>query len=255
MFSTITDNHAPTGYGGGISGQATVAGSIIAANTAETNPDLSGTFEFQSSLIGVEPSTNYTNGGGNLLGTAATPIDPLLGPLADNGGPSFTHALLPGSPAIDAGDAGAVAGVGNTPLFDQRGSEFSRVAGGRIDIGAFEVQNATLVADGNGDGWVDGLDYLLWAANYGTSPGPDGDVSDGDYNDDGAVDGLDYLLWASNYGNHATVAASQPASVQQKLAAVDIALESAYSDGASIQDWQISQAFDAVLKHKDKKSK
>ena len=63
----------------------------------------------------------------------------MLGPLADNGGPTFTHALLPGSPAIDAGDPAAVAGVGNVPLYDQRGFAFSRVAGGRIDIGAFEA--------------------------------------------------------------------------------------------------------------------
>ena len=59
-----------------------------------------------------------------------------------------------------------------------------------------------LPGDGNGDGWVDGSDYLLWAGNYGTHPGPDGDLSDGDYNDDGWVDGLDYLLWAGNYGSH-----------------------------------------------------
>lgn len=60
-------------------------------------------------------------------------IDPLLGPLQDNGGPTFTHALLPGSPAIDAGlDSGA-------PLTtDQRGQP--RIAGAHVDIGAFEVQ-------------------------------------------------------------------------------------------------------------------
>jgi hypothetical protein len=64
-----------------------------------------------------------------------------------------------------------------------------------------------LDGDGNGDGWVDGLDYLLWAGNFGTHPGPDGDVSDGDYNDDGWVDGLDYLLWAGNFGSHQAGAA------------------------------------------------
>ena len=65
-------------------------------------------------------------------------IDPLLGPLADNGGPTFTHALLPGSPAIDAGDPLAVAGSDGVPQFDQRGVPYSRVVGGRIDMGAFE---------------------------------------------------------------------------------------------------------------------
>ena len=61
-------------------------------------------------------------------------VDPRLAALQDNGGPTFTMALLPGSPAIDAGD--------NTdaPEFDQRGSGFPRIVGGTIDIGAFEVQ-------------------------------------------------------------------------------------------------------------------
>ena len=54
--------------------------------------------------------------------------------------------------------------------------------------------------DANGDGHVDGQDYLAWAANFGAHPGPDADVSDGDYNDDGWVDGLDYIIWASNFG-------------------------------------------------------
>ena len=62
----------------------------------------------------------------------------MLGPLQDNGGPTFTHALLTGSPAIDAGD--------NTdaPLFDQRGPGFPRIVNGIIDIGAFEVQAVAL---------------------------------------------------------------------------------------------------------------
>jgi len=59
---------------------------------------------------------------------------PLLGPLQDNGGPTFTHALLSGSPATDAGDPAFV----GPPDFDQRGIGFPRVQNGRIDIGAFE---------------------------------------------------------------------------------------------------------------------
>jgi hypothetical protein len=60
--------------------------------------------------------------------------DPLLGPLQDNGGPTFTHALLEGSPAIDAGNNAA--GLD----FDQRGDGYPRVSGTGADIGAFEVQ-------------------------------------------------------------------------------------------------------------------
>ena len=57
--------------------------------------------------------------------------DPKLGPLANNGGPTLTIALLPGSPAIDAGDDSSA------PPTDQRG--FPRPAGPAADIGAFEM--------------------------------------------------------------------------------------------------------------------
>ena len=60
----------------------------------------------------------------------------MLGPLQDNGGPTFTLDLLPGSPAIDAGDPKFTP----PPLYDQRGTPFVRVFNGRIDIGSFEVQ-------------------------------------------------------------------------------------------------------------------
>src|SRR5206468_11718407 len=65
--------------------------------------------------------------------------DPMLGPLQDNGGPTFTNALLPDSPAINAGDPSFTP----PPFFDQRGPGFDRVASGRIDIGSFEVQGPT----------------------------------------------------------------------------------------------------------------
>jgi len=59
--------------------------------------------------------------------------------LQDNGGPTFTHALLPGSPAIDAGDPN----FAPPPFYDQRGPDFLRVRNGRIDSGSFEVQQGT----------------------------------------------------------------------------------------------------------------
>ena len=74
----------------------------------------------------------YLNGPGDQLN-----IDPLLGPLQDNGGSTFTHALLPGSPAIDAADPNFTP----PPFFDQRGPGFDRVMNGRIDVGSLEVQN------------------------------------------------------------------------------------------------------------------
>ena len=71
---------------------------------------------------------------GNISGT----INPMLGPLQNNGGPTDTHALLAGSPAINAGPNP----VPDFPTneFDQRGDGFARVVGGVVDIGAFEVQ-------------------------------------------------------------------------------------------------------------------
>ena len=88
----------------------------------------------------IENASGVTITGANNL----TGVDPLLGPLVDNGGPTYTHALLTGSPAIDAGDPTAVAGVGDVPEFDQRGMPFGRVQDGigdmtaRIDMGAYE---------------------------------------------------------------------------------------------------------------------
>jgi len=61
-------------------------------------------------------------------------LDPKIGPLQDNGGPTWTHALLPGSPAIDAGDSTLY----QVPTDDQRG--VPRPQGVAVDIGAFEYQ-------------------------------------------------------------------------------------------------------------------
>ena len=76
--------------------------------------------------------------GGALLNQPGDQINtaPSLGPLQDNGGPTLTHALLPGSPAIDAGDPNFTP----PPDHDQRGTGFPRVFNNRVDIGAFEVQ-------------------------------------------------------------------------------------------------------------------
>jgi len=80
------------------------------------------------------------DGGGVLTGPGdQINTDPMVGPLQDNGGPTFTHALLPGSLAIDAGDPSFTP----PPIFDQRGPGFDRVRNDRIDSGSFEVQTGT----------------------------------------------------------------------------------------------------------------
>jgi hypothetical protein len=82
-------------------------------------------------VLNTNGGTGGFNGPGDQLNT-----DPILGPLQNNGGPTFTHALLKGSPAINAGDPN----FSPPPFFDQRGPGFDRVVNGRIDIGSFEVQ-------------------------------------------------------------------------------------------------------------------
>jgi hypothetical protein len=126
LSSTIANNHATTGTGGGIwngdnsilAGQLPIAsplsisGSIVAGNTAGGgSPDLragTGALSVNSSLIGDNAGTalvesHVFDANGNLIGSAAGAgiISPRLAPLADNGGPTRTHTLLPDSPAID----------------------------------------------------------------------------------------------------------------------------------------------------------
>jgi hypothetical protein len=82
----------------------------------------------------------------------------LLGPLQDNGGPTLTHALLAGSPAIDAGDPNYT----GPPFTDQRG--FARVYNGRIDIGAFEFQPVPSTLTNTGSSGPGSLSQTLVAA-------------------------------------------------------------------------------------------
>jgi hypothetical protein len=103
---------------------------------APADPDVSGSITTsQNSLFSstVPAQMIAANGdlGGNQFG-----VNPRLGPLADNGGPTQTMALLPGSPALDAGtDTSPLGGI---PTTDQRG--LPRLQGAATDIGAFEVQ-------------------------------------------------------------------------------------------------------------------
>jgi hypothetical protein len=91
----------------------------------------SGTVTSNGYNVSSDDGGGYLNGTGDQINT-----NPMLGPLQDNGGPTFTHALLPESPAINAGDPNFV----GPPDYDQRGPGFDRVVNGRIDIGSFEVQ-------------------------------------------------------------------------------------------------------------------
>jgi CSLREA domain-containing protein len=162
--STITGNSSSTSSGNGIAvpsfSQASVVRNTIVAGNATTGTilDIGGVCTSQGhNLIGKSDGTNgFTNGvNADQVGTVASPIDPGLASLANNGGATMTHALLTGSAALDAGDNcvtdAAHCGDAHTPqlLTDQRGTSFTRLADGPdadttaiVDIGAYETQPA-----------------------------------------------------------------------------------------------------------------
>lgn len=121
----VVDKH-PSG------GPSTFQSTIVAGNTAAA-PAAADLTVALGSITGANNLILAAAGVTLPSGTLST--DPQLGPLQDNGGRTFTHALQPGSPAIDAGN-----NASGLP-FDQRGSGYRRVVGAAADIGAFEVQS------------------------------------------------------------------------------------------------------------------
>lgn len=133
-FSTFTLNKAHF-FGGGVHfnhpGDFFIIGNTIAFDNiivggADNGPDIAGTITSRGYNIVGDPSFFSFGGQTDMVGK-----DPLIGALSDNGGPTLTHALLPGSPAIDAADQDPT----DPPPIDQRG--FAR-SDGLLDIGAFE---------------------------------------------------------------------------------------------------------------------
>ena len=128
--------------------------SILAGNSADAGPDCSGSYTSDGyNLIGNNSGCQLNVvSTGNLVGTPQQPIDPRLGPLADNGGPTPTHALLPGSPALDAGSPKPFEiGTAYCQAVDQRGQTRSVDGDGdgapRCDMGAVE-QSAACISGG-----------------------------------------------------------------------------------------------------------
>ena len=137
----------PPARGGGIfnNGPATSA-TLGTSIVAENHSTIPFALPANNDLFGA-----FTSNGHNLIKSAGAGSsgfmdgvnhdlvgrDPLLGLLQDNGGPTHTHALLCGSPAIDAGDD-AITGPPLNLTTDQRGR--ARLAGAQVDIGAFETQ-------------------------------------------------------------------------------------------------------------------
>jgi uncharacterized repeat protein (TIGR01451 family) len=141
-----TPGSAGSAQGGGIAnGSATIGvhNTLIARNTGASGPDLFGSVSSSDhDLVGDGSGTSgLSSANGDMVGTSNSPINPLLGPLRVSAGLTATLSLLPGSPAIDAGDNTASPGS-----MDQRG--LSRMVNGTIDIGAVEYQADLAVSVG-----------------------------------------------------------------------------------------------------------
>jgi hypothetical protein len=139
MNDTLSGNSADSGGGSlfnsafGGTASVDIANTILnAASGGNIVNSLTGTVTSLGYNISNDDGSGYLNGPGDQINT-----DPMLGPLQDNGGPTFTDALLAGSPAIDTGDPNFTP----PPEFDQRGNPYLRVVNSRIDIGSFEVQS------------------------------------------------------------------------------------------------------------------
>ncbi|MFT7223396.1 MAG: hypothetical protein ACI82Z_000931 [Cellvibrionaceae bacterium] len=175
--TTVTDNQADSnndgeGSGGGlfasdnstVNRNVTINHSIIAGNLSNTGsePDcritIATTFTSEGyNILGDDRGCSFVAGPGDQIGDSTTPVDPLLGLLSDNGGPTETHPLLNGSPAIDAGRP---AGCIDPLLFaalttDQRGMTrpLDGGSGAAIcDIGAYEYSEDSGDSENNSSG-------------------------------------------------------------------------------------------------------
>ena len=172
--STIADNSASSGVGGGINntGTLTLINTTVAGNTAYNGGGLgaSGVLTLANTIVadntlsggGTAPDffgNVTTDSGNNLIGDSSGSggfaqisdllnVNPLLSSLGFHSGPTQTMTLLPGSPAIDAGDDSLAFWGGNPLTVDQRG--MPRLVGTAVDIGAIECQGFTItVVSGN----------------------------------------------------------------------------------------------------------
>jgi hypothetical protein len=135
-LSNVTISGNSSGFGGGIDfgyGSAIVQNSIVASNSGG---DCEGSISSKGHNLSSDSTCGF-NGPGDMNNT-----NPMLGPLANNGGPTQTMALLSGSPAIDAGNpSGCADGQGHLLKTDQRGEPRpDKEDTNGCDIGAYERQ-------------------------------------------------------------------------------------------------------------------
>ena len=138
--STLSGNSA-LNHGGGIYNISPLSNAILNIQGTILNAGSSGENIYNDGVYGPVTVTSLgynlsSDDGGGYLTASGDQIstDPRLGPLQNNGGPTFTHLPASNSPAIDAGDPALYT--------DQRGVGFVRIFNNRIDVGAVEVQAA-----------------------------------------------------------------------------------------------------------------
>jgi hypothetical protein len=160
---------------GGISTTTRLKNTLVANNTG-VNFLTTGTNGFlisDGSNLDSDGTSGFINGAnGNIVGSAGSPIAAMIAPLAANGGATRTHALLAGSPAIDAGNNASAIDKGGDPLTsDQRGAGFQRILNGTADIGAYEseapdatppVITPTVTGTLGDNGWYTGDISVSW---------------------------------------------------------------------------------------------
>jgi hypothetical protein len=139
LLQCTVSGNSSTGNGGGIDnhlGQVNVTNTIIAGNSGgDINNGSGSTLTCGgSNIVQVLTSSGTVLGANTILA-----VNPLLGPLANNGGPTLTLLPQSGSPAIDAGVSSAASSLTN----DQRG--LPRLSGSAVDIGAVESQLPSVV--------------------------------------------------------------------------------------------------------------
>ncbi len=227
--STVTANAATTGRGVYIfsaAGSATVEvfSSIIAQHDTPLSRDVVALADADGQLF-LSGSNNVIRTHLGFENVGFLDDDPLLTPLADNGGPTLTHQPQSSSPAI---------GNGNNLLSlatDQRGATFARMVGGAVDIGAFEVQSLApeLPGDYNLDLLVTAADYVLWRKTMGSNV-PIYDGADG--NGSGQIDPGDYTVWTENFGEAALSGAAARAFTSDAVEATTVASDSPASSDA-----------------------
>jgi len=163
--STVTNNIAMAFQGG-------AAGGVLMGDVSFSPPPISeGTLILRNAIVSANspadtdiawtPGEHTVTAAYSLLGSSQNVAEfnapgdhnifsdsPGLRPLEDNGGPTKTHALLPGSPALSAGSTALAVFSGQPLNFDQRGPGFVRTFGGAVDIGAFEEQADQVFAYG-----------------------------------------------------------------------------------------------------------